>query len=200
LVVEFRDYLVAIEPYGNDVDSRRVITAITGKFPGKPIRYIVPTHHHDDHTGGLRTYIAEGITVMTTPGNREYVQRMSRGRWTIAPDLQAERQTPVKIEVTTGKRTVLNDGDQVLELLDIGPSPHADEMLVAWLPRQHLLSQGDLLNRPAHGRPRAGNLTTRYFADWLRNSGLPVERIAAVHGPVATLADLDTAIALMAAD
>ncbi len=88
----------------------------------------------------------------------------------------------------------------MLELLDIGPSPHADEMLVAWLPRQHLLFQGDLLNRPADGRPRAGNLTTRYFADWLRNSGLPVERIAAVHGPVATLADLDTAIALMAAD
>jgi glyoxylase-like metal-dependent hydrolase (beta-lactamase superfamily II) len=165
--------------------------------PGKPVRYIVPTHHHDDHTGGLRTYIAEGITVLTTPGNRAYVERMARSRRTLDPDLQSERQASLKLEITRERKTVLSDGEQTLEIIDIGPGPHADEMLVAWLPREKLVFQGDMLNRPADGRPRAGNLTTRHFADWLQASGLPVERIAGVHGPVATMRDLETALTLM---
>jgi glyoxylase-like metal-dependent hydrolase (beta-lactamase superfamily II) len=198
LAIEFRDYLVLMEPYGNDGDSRRALARIRAAVPGKPVRYIVPTHHHDDHTGGLRTYIAEGITVLTTPGNRAYVERMARGTRTLEPDLQSERQAPLKLETTRGAKTVLSDGEQTLEIIDIGPGPHADEMLVAWLPREKLVFQGDLLNRPADGRPRAGNLTTRHFADWLKASGLPVERIAGVHGPVATMQDLETALTLMA--
>jgi glyoxylase-like metal-dependent hydrolase (beta-lactamase superfamily II) len=198
LAIEFRDYLVVIEPYGNDGDSRRALARIRAALPEKPVRYIVPTHHHDDHTGGLRTYVAEGITVLTTPGNRTYVERMARSRRTLDPDLQSERGAPLKLEMTRGPKTVLSDGEQVVELIDIGPGPHAEEMLVAWLPREKLVFQGDLLNRPADGRPRAGNLTTRHFADWLKASGLPVERIAGVHGPVATMQDLETALTLMA--
>jgi hypothetical protein len=136
--------------------------------------------------------------VLTTPGNRAYVERMARSRRTLDPDLQSERQTPVKVEITRRPKTVLTDGEQTLELIDIGPGPHADEMLVAWLPREKLLFQGDLLNRPADGRPRAGNLTTRHFADWLRVSALPAERIAGVHGPVASMQDLETALRMMA--
>lgn len=197
LAIEFRDYLVLMEPYGNDGDSRRALARIRAAVPDKPVRYIVPTHHHDDHTGGLRTYIAEGITVLTTPGNRAYVERMARSRRTLDPDLQSERQASLKLEITRERKTVLSDGEQILEIIDIGPGPHADEMLVAWLPREKLVFQGDMLNRPADGRPRAGNLTTRHFADWLKASGLPAERIAGVHGPVATMQDLETALTLM---
>ncbi len=197
LLVEFRDFLVVIEAYGNDADSRRAIARIHAAVPGKPIRYLVPTHHHDDHTGGLRTYIAEGATILTTAGNRKFVERMSQGIWTVSPDRLAQQPAPLRLELLRGPHHVLTDGEQTLELQDIGPTPHVDEMLVAWLPREQLLFQGDLFNRPADGHQRAGNPTTRYFAEWIARSGLNVARIAGVHGPPGTVAELRQAVALM---
>jgi hypothetical protein len=82
-------------------------------------------------------------------------------------------------------------------VIDIGPSPHAEEMLVVYLPAERLLVQGDLLNLPASGRMRAGNLTTRHFLEWLERSRLAVDRIIPVHGPPQTVDQLREAVRLM---
>ncbi|MEO8448315.1 MAG: MBL fold metallo-hydrolase [Gemmatimonadota bacterium] len=192
--VDFADYVLVIEPYGNDAASKRSIAKIKATVAGKPIRYIVPTHHHDDHTGGLRTYVAEGATVVTTPGNREYVERMARATYTLLPDAQATRQAPSRVEVIEGKKRVFTDGTRTVEIIDIGPSPHAAEMLVAYFPKEQIVVQGDLLNLPTDGRVPAGTETTAYFAEWLARSGLAVSRIVGVHGPPATPAQLTEAV------
>ena len=68
LIVAMKDHLVIFDaPYGEQ-QSRWVIDAAKAKYPGKPIKYLVLTHHHMDHTGGMRTYVAEGATVVVPQG------------------------------------------------------------------------------------------------------------------------------------
>lgn len=192
LVAEFADHLLVVEPYGDDGASRRLLTELGRRFPGKPVRYVVATHHHDDHTGGLRAYMEEGVTVVTTPGNVAHFRRVAARRGTLDG---MDRPVEPRFEEVRGRRT-FGTGPAAVELLDIGPNPHTEEMLVAYVPAARLVFQGDLLNADWSGRTRPGNATTKAFAAWLRGSGLAVDRVAGVHGPVRTLAQLEEAVAL----
>jgi len=200
LAVGFKDHVMVVETPGNDNTSREVIARVKELMPGKPIRYAAVTHHHDDHAGGIRTYIAEGATVITTPGLRPFFERVAAARnFTLNPDTLARTPRPLSLETLQQGKRIFTDGAQIVELYDIGSGPHMDEMIVAYLPKEKVIFQGDLLNRPEDGRVTPGNATTAHFADWLRKSGLAVERIAGVHGPVATLDDLHKAVALIGA-
>jgi glyoxylase-like metal-dependent hydrolase (beta-lactamase superfamily II) len=196
LVVGFTDHALVVEAYGNDAASRRTIAKVKELFPGKPVRYMVATHHHDDHTGGVRAFIAEGAAIVTTPGNRQFFETMAKGTFTLAPDALSRNPRPLQLEMVTGKKRIFSDGNHEVHVIDIGPSPHAEEMLVVYLPKERILVQGDLLNLPL-GRMRAGNRTTAHFAEWLERSGLQVERIVPVHGPIHTPAELRQAVSLM---
>ncbi len=191
LVVSFTDHVLVVETPGDDQLSRQVMARVKEVAPGKPVRYVAVTHHHDDHAGGARAWLAEGATLVTTAGNRGLFERMARRSST----LEGDRPIPLpKIETFSGRR-VLEDAVMRVELVDIGEGPHTKEMVVAYLPGQRLLFQGDLLNRPADGRPQPGNLTTRHFAERIQALGLNVDRVAAVHGPTSTRAELDQATA-----
>src|SRR6185295_9133498 len=76
LAVEFRDYVTVVEAPLNEERSLAVIAEVNKLVPGKPIRYLVNTHHHWDHSGGLRTYVAQGTTVVTHQGNKEYYEQV----------------------------------------------------------------------------------------------------------------------------
>ncbi len=198
LAVGFKDHVMVVETPGNDNTSREIIARIKELMPGKPIRYAAVTHHHDDHAGGIRTYIAEGATVITTPGLRPFFERVAAARnFTLNPDTLARTPRPLALETLQNGKRVFTDGAQTVELYDIGSGPHMDEMIVAYLPKEKIIFQGDLLNRPEDGHAVPGNATTAHFAGWLKKSGLAVERIVGVHGPVATPEDLHKAIALM---
>jgi glyoxylase-like metal-dependent hydrolase (beta-lactamase superfamily II) len=63
--VEFKDYVVVVEGIGSEARSLAVMDEIAKVIPNKPIRYVINTHAHYDHAGGLRTYVAKGVTVVT---------------------------------------------------------------------------------------------------------------------------------------
>ena len=198
LAVGFKDHVMVVETPGGDNTSREVITRIKELMPGKPIKYAAVTHHHDDHAGGVRTYIAEGATIITTPALRSFFTRVAEARnFTLQPDALARNPRPLVLETLQNGKRVFTDGTQTVELYDIGSGPHMDEMIVAYLPNEKIIFQGDLLNRPEDGHVAPGNATTAHFADWLKKSGLAVERIVGVHGPVATPEQLQQAVALM---
>lgn len=196
LVVEFDTYVVVVEPYAGGRGPKPTINKARELFPSKPVKYIVVTHHHDDHSGGLRSYVAEGVTVVTTPANQKYFERMAASNFTMFPDDQTRAPRKPLFEFVRGGKRTFTDGKQTLEVIDIGPSPHAAEMLVAYLPKEKLVFQGDLVNLPNSGKwmPTTVNDTTVHFFDWLTKSGLDIQRIAAVHGPATTLEDLRTAV------
>ncbi len=202
LFVAFRDFILVAEAPLNDAATQQVIRLIQEKVPGKPIRYVAATHHHDDHAGGLRGYLTQGVTVLTTPGNVNFFRTVAGAQFSIAPDSWARTAEPRPQNYLDGilnRRAVITDGSRTVQVLDIGPGPHADEMLVVWLPQERILFQGDLMNRDARGHLQPANDTTVHFAQWLRQSGLPVEKLVGVHSRVSTLADLQASLDLRAA-
>lgn len=195
LVVGFKDYVFVMEAPGGDNVSRQAIEQIKKLFPNKPIRYIAVTHHHDDHAGGLRTYVAEGATVIAAPGEKTFFERIVKSKFTIDVDTLTRNPQPLKIEPLAGGKRVLTDGTTTVEIYDIGSGPHTEEMLVAYLPNEKIIFQGDLLNRPSNGDYPIANDTTVHFAKWLESKKLTVEKIVAVHGTVSTMDELRTAVA-----
>ena len=185
LAVEFKDYIVAVEAPGSSAGAENVIKRIKEAIPGKPIRYVATTHHHGDHIGGMRAFIAEGATVITTANNRKLIEAMAAARQN--DRLGKSPRKPEFLLLDNGRR-VLTDGEQTVELIDIGPNPHAKEMVIAYLPKDRIVFQGDLFFVPANdapfGPPQAPTVA---FAAKLKELGLAVDKIASVHGKTATM-------------
>ena len=195
LVVGFKDYVFVMEAPNGDATSRRIIAEIKKLFPDKPIRYLAVTHHHDDHGGGIRTYVAEGVTVIGLPGEKTFFEKVMKSSFTINPDALTLKPQPLKWESVEGRKRVLTDGTTTVELIDIGPSPHAEEMLIAYLPNEKLVFQADLLDRPTNNDPPTINDITVHFSNWLDMSKLDVVRVIAVHGPPSTRDELRQGVA-----
>ena len=194
MFVAFHDYVLVIEAPTPQSAATAVLEAVRKTVPGKPVRYVTFSHHHDDHGGGLRPYIANGVTIVTTPSNRGFVAHVARATHTLRPDsLSSSRRAPI-IETFTKKR-VFTDGDMTVELHAIGPTSHVDEIVMAYLPREKLIFQGDLIILPDRGEPAPANTLTTEFARAIDRLGLDVNTIAGVHGRVGTLDDLRKAVA-----
>lgn len=197
LFVDFNDHIFVMETPGNERVSLQAIGQIKKTIPGKPIRYVAVTHHHDDHAGGIRTYMAEGATLIVLPGEEAFFKKVSGGRFSAASDSLSRNPREPKFEpIQSGKR-VLTDGTTTVELYDIGKGPHAEEMLVAYFPDHKMIYQGDLLNRPATGDYAIANDTSAHFLNWIDSKKLAVEVTIPVHGPPTTIADFRKAVAEM---
>src|SRR5205814_463600 len=90
VAIEMQDHLILVETPLNDGRSVPVIEAVKKLVPGKPIRYVVNSHAHFDHSGGLRAAVAEGATVITQAQNKTYLERAFATANTIAPDALAK--------------------------------------------------------------------------------------------------------------
>jgi flavorubredoxin len=175
--------------YGNN--STQALAKIKETVPNKPIRYLVLTHHHSDHAGGFREYVGEGATIVTTAGNKSFLEKTAAINSSLLPKLSREK---LKIEVVENKKRVFQDDKHVVELYDIGPNPHANEILVAYLPKDKILFQADLLNPAANGSIPIAQDVTISFSEKLQQLGLQVEKIYGVHGRAATPAELQASI------
>jgi glyoxylase-like metal-dependent hydrolase (beta-lactamase superfamily II) len=193
LAVGFADHVVAVEAPGSSDGADAVIKRIHELFPGKPIRYVAMTHHHGDHIGGMRSYIAEGAAVVTTAANRPVIEAMAASQQN--DRLGSAPRKPEFLPLENGRR-VLEDGSRRLELIDIGPNPHAKEMVIAWLPAEKVVFQGDLFFVPNNGAPFGPpQPSTASFVRKLRELALPAEKVASVHGETASIAQFREATA-----
>jgi glyoxylase-like metal-dependent hydrolase (beta-lactamase superfamily II) len=190
LLVAVGDYLVIVDASPSAAGD--VITRAATLAAGKPIRYVVPTHHHDDHFAGVRRYAAAGATTVTTPGNVDYFRRIVSAPSTSLQSGAPPATPKAPVETITGKRRVFTDGSRTLEIHDVGPTPHADEMLVAWLPREGILFQADLIEAPQSGLAALGTNaeTTVKFADYIRRQGWQVRTLGGAHAFLASPSEL----------
>jgi glyoxylase-like metal-dependent hydrolase (beta-lactamase superfamily II) len=191
LVVAFTDHVMVIDaPPSAPTD---VIARVATLAPGKPIRYVVPTHHHDDHFGGVRRYASTGATTVTTSGNLDYFRRIVRAPSTTLQPNPAPPVPTAKVEAIENRRRTFTDGSRTVEIHDIGPSPHADEMLVAWLPNEGILFQADLIEVPQSGIAARGTNaeTTVHLANFIRRQRWNVRVLAGAHAFLASPAELD---------
>jgi glyoxylase-like metal-dependent hydrolase (beta-lactamase superfamily II) len=194
MFVAFNDYVFVLEApeqiiYGSN--SVQALAKIKETVPGKPIKYLVLTHHHSDHAGGFREYVAEGATIVTTAGNKSYLEKAAAVESSLLP--KSAKRTPV-IEIVQNKKRVFEDDKHRVELYDIGPNPHANEILVAYLPKQKILFQADMLNPAANGSIPIAQDVTISFAERLQQLNLDIEKIYGVHGRAATPEELRVSI------
>src|SRR5213078_4275999 len=123
--VEVKDYVVAVEGPNGEARSLAVNEEIQKRIPNKPIKYVVNTHAHFDHSGGLRTYVDEGATIVTHEMNRPYYEQAWRAPHSLVPDrLEQSKKAPV-FETFSDKHT-LSDGDRTVEIYPIQGSGHND--------------------------------------------------------------------------
>ena len=195
VVVEFKDHVAVIDAPLNEERSLAVIEEVKKLVRNKPIRYLVITHHHFDHFGGARTYVAEGATVVTHLLNRKFCEQVLRGSRRLSPDKLSQTRSPLRL-LTMGSKRVLTDGTRVLELHHVKGNKHNDAIIMAYLPKEKLLIEADVFTPPAPNAapPATPNPFTVNLYENIQQLRLEVDQIAPMHGRLVRLADLLKAI------
>ncbi|MGH8649846.1 MAG: MBL fold metallo-hydrolase, partial [Burkholderiales bacterium] len=191
LAVEFRDHIVMLEGPTSDARSAAANELVRKTVPNKPIRAVVNTHAHYDHAGGLRQYVAEGITVITHESSRVFFEGALAAPATMTPDRQQAARRTATVEGVRDKR-VLTTGARSVEIHHIAGNTHADGMLMVYLPKERLLIQADAFtpgppNSPAPTPPNAYHLNLVQNLERLK---LQVERILPLHGRIVPAGEL----------
>ena len=185
VAVDFKDYIVVIEGPQSEQRATQIIDAAKRLIPGKPIRYVVNTHHHFDHSSGLRTFVAEGATVVTHEVNKPYYEKLFALPHTLAPDrLQQEKRAPT-FETMTEKK-VLTDGNRIIELHHLRGSGHNEGLIVAYFPKEKILVEADAFNpppQPPTAAPPSISPYTANLAEHIDRLKLDVQRIIPIHYP-----------------
>jgi glyoxylase-like metal-dependent hydrolase (beta-lactamase superfamily II) len=182
--VEFNDHIVVVEGIGSEARSLAVIEEIRKLIPGKPIRYVINTHAHYDHAGGLRTYVALGATVITHELNKPFFEKAWSRPRTIAPDSLSKAPKVASFE-TVGDKKVLSDGKRTIELYHMKNTSHNVANLLVYMPAEKLLFWGDGYNPPQGDDPRDTVRTPEQMIDLYRIitlNNLDVRTVAPAHG------------------
>jgi glyoxylase-like metal-dependent hydrolase (beta-lactamase superfamily II) len=178
MFVEMDDHVVAV---GATAGIPERIEKLRETVADKPIRYAVLTHHHNDHLVGVPAYEKEGAELFTVRENEAVV----RGT--------AEDGEALKLRFVEDKYVF--DGGRTLEIIDVGPTPHVEHLLVAYLPDQGILFEADHFPNPTTGRMPPANANTIQLARMLEKNGMDVQIIVGAHSPrVATIDDLHKAL------
>jgi glyoxylase-like metal-dependent hydrolase (beta-lactamase superfamily II) len=186
IAVEFRDHVVVVDAPENEARSVAVIDAVKKAIAGKPIRYVINTHNHFDHSGGLRTYAAEGATIVTHAANIPYYQQVWANPRTIAPDRLAKSgRTPV-FEGIVGSRTFRDDTREMVVYHYPG-NMHNAGMLMAFLPKERSLIEADSFT-PANSpnEPPGAVVNLAHFVEAVDRLRLDVQQIIPIHGRLTT--------------
>ena len=191
VAIDQRDHIVVIEGPQNEDRSLAVIAKVKETIPNKPIRFLINSHVHFDHSGGLRTWVDEGATIVTHQLNRPYYEQAWAAPRTLNPDRLAKSKKSATFETFTDKH-VLTDGKRTIEVHAIAGNGHNDAFAMVYLPTEKILIEVDAYAPPAANAPMP--TVPSPFAvnlhDNIQRLKLDVRQIAPLHGRVATLAEL----------
>ena len=195
VLVEMKTYLVVIEGPQDDVRAMAVLDEVKRLVQDKPIRYVVNTHHHFDHAGGLGPFVAEGATIITHNVNKAFLAQSLAAPRTVQPDQLVQSRKKATIEGMPDKR-VLSDETRTVELHLIQGSAHHDGLIMAYLPKEKLLVEADAytpapLNTPPPAQPNPFSVN---LYDNIERLKLAVDQILPLHGRKVPLVELQKAI------
>ena len=202
LAIEMADHIVVVDTPLNQARAEAVLAKAKELIPNKPIRYVVTSHHHWDHLGGIRAAIDEGATIVTHSSNKAFLERVAKTPHTLNPDRLASSKKAVKIQ-TVGDNGRLTDGKRVIELHRLQGYDHTGDMMIVYLPAEKILGEPDAFTPPAQaGTPLIPPAvpSAKALNDNIKRLKLDVQTIAPFHGNRTTnVAELEKAAAGSAA-
>ena len=185
IFVEQSGGILVLETPQSPQSARDIIRTISEALPGQPIKTAVPTHHHFDHSGGIYGFLEAGIPILTTPGNAGFVRTIGTASRNIGRNA-GPITTPV-VNTFTGETSLGEDGNLV-RLINVGPNPHAEEIVIAYIPAIKAVFVADIFSARGEEIPPA-NANQLAFADRLETLDLDIETFIPVHGRKATAAE-----------
>jgi glyoxylase-like metal-dependent hydrolase (beta-lactamase superfamily II) len=194
VVIEMHDHLIVAEGPLNDDRALAVIAEARKLVPGKPIKYLIVSHHHFDHAGGVRAFAGEGVTIIAQDASRAFFEKVVASPATVGPDHLARSGRKATVEGVKDRR-VLTDGTRNVEVRHIVDIQHADDMLMVYLPKEKFLIQADACTPPAPNvapmSPPSPFTVTLY--ENITKQGLAVGQILPLHGRMVPLSELQKA-------
>jgi glyoxylase-like metal-dependent hydrolase (beta-lactamase superfamily II) len=190
LIVAMKDHLVIFDaPYG-ELQSRWVIDAAKAKYPGKPIKYLVLTHHHMDHTGGMRTFVAEGATIVVPAPDKAYFEKDVAAPRTVVPDDLQKKPTPANIVEVKDQMSIKDDTDEI-RIYNI-TNPHVQGMFIGHVVKGNVLYVTDLIS--PRGKIERSEATVA-VGEAVKKFGITGSTVAGGHGTTTKQADIADALA-----
>jgi len=209
VLVEFADHLVLVETPQHEERSAAVFAKAKELRPGKPIKYVINTHHHFDHSGGIRTAIAEGATIITHEGNKAFIESLASRPHTLTPDALSKNPKQAMVETVSDKR-VLQDSTRTVEIYPMAGNAHSKTMLMVYFPLERMIVEADVYNPPAlpaaNAPPPPANAPPAVFpfaANFVENVhklGLRVDRVMPIHGRIVPFKDVEAAAKTASSD
>ena len=184
VLVEFADHLTLIEAPQNDTRTLAVIAKAKSLRPEKPLTQVINTHHHFDHSGGIRAAVAEGLTVITHKANAAFYQDAVARPHTIVPDALAKAPKPLTV-TAVDEELELKDATRTVDVYHVAGNPHADTMLMAYFPKEKILVEVDAFTPNSAVQPYAANLKEN-----ISRRGLKVDRVVPLHGTIVPYSEL----------
>ncbi|OFW35626.1 MAG: hypothetical protein A3F70_19465 [Acidobacteria bacterium RIFCSPLOWO2_12_FULL_67_14] len=184
VAAQVADRLTLIETPQHDTRALAVIAKARELRPEKPLTHVVMSHHHFDHSGGIRAAVSEGLTIIAHKAAASLLEEMATRPATIAPDALARKPQPLKLE-TVDEELVLTDKTMTVNLYHIAGNPHSDTLLMAYFPRERLLVEADVFNPGAAVTPFAPNLLEN-----IKKRNLRIDRIVPLHAKIAPFSEL----------
>jgi glyoxylase-like metal-dependent hydrolase (beta-lactamase superfamily II) len=189
LIAATNTYLVVFDAPGDDGMSNKVLEMAAAKYPGKPVRYVVLTHHHIDHTGGIRAYSAQGATIVVGKGDGAFFRKVLSAPAGLNLYPIKGKVEPKVIEVD-GKWSV-NDGGREIDAYAL-QTAHSSGYLIPYIPDAKLGWVTDLWNP---GAPvTMSNPALVDLVNGVKKMGIQPERFGGGHGAVGNYADVVKAV------
>jgi hypothetical protein len=168
---------VLFEANGGAAATLARIDAANRLVPGKTVTRLIVTHHHFDHTAGLRAAVSRGLAVISHRGNEAIFREMVSRPAVLYPDELARSPHPL-VFTPVDEKLVLEDATRRLEIYHVLGHSHMANAVFAYLPAARIMMEGDFGD---------ATWTWHWWASALNENlkayGIDPRLNVAVHGP-----------------
>jgi hypothetical protein len=183
IVFEFADHLTLFEAPVSEARTKAIIDKAR-TLSAKPLTHVIVSHHHFDHSGGLRLAVAEGLTVITHRLNEPFFKMLVERPHTIEPDALSKSAKPLKLELVDDTLT-LKDATLEVQLYHLLDNPREGTNIYAYVPRDKMLVQADLYDSTWQRHPWGDNVLKNF-----EQRKLAIDKDVPVHGGHESFADM----------